>query len=67
MNYVLPSDAPPSGVEPSSSSMASRQLLTASSARLSPISMETPVQPVHSRTNTDDTEAVRHEHYRGFV
>ncbi|MCI4392685.1 hypothetical protein PGIGA_G00148790 [Pangasianodon gigas] len=52
-------DAPPSGDEPSSSSMASRPLFTASSARLSPISMETPVQPVHSRPNTDDTEAGR--------
>ncbi|XP_060739792.1 centrosomal protein POC5 [Tachysurus vachellii] len=50
-------DAAPSGDEPSSSSMASRPLFTASSARLSPISMETPVQPVHSRTNTDDREA----------
>ncbi|GAA6109049.1 centrosomal protein POC5 [Tachysurus ichikawai] len=50
-------DAPPSGDEPSSSSMASRPLFTASSARLSPVSMETPVQPVHSRTNTDDREA----------
>ncbi|KAI5088323.1 centrosomal protein POC5 isoform X1, partial [Silurus meridionalis] len=50
-------DASPSGDEPSSSSMASRPLFTASSARLSPTSMETPVQPVHSHTNIDDTEA----------
>ncbi|KAF5906673.1 centrosomal protein POC5, partial [Clarias magur] len=50
-------DAPPSGEEPSSSSMANRPLFTASSSRMSPISVETPVQPVHSRTNADDTEA----------
>ncbi|XP_060763135.1 centrosomal protein POC5 isoform X3 [Neoarius graeffei] len=50
-------DAPPSGDEPSSSSVASRPIFTASSARLSPVSMETPVQPVHSRANTEDMEA----------
>ncbi|KAK3514582.1 hypothetical protein QTP70_021637 [Hemibagrus guttatus] len=59
-------DAPPSGDEPSSSSMASRPLFTASSARLSPISMETPVQPFHSRTNTDDTEANQQSSQPGF-
>ncbi|TSM85918.1 Centrosomal protein POC5 [Bagarius yarrelli] len=49
--------APPSRGEPSSSSVASRPLFTASSAHLSPVSMETPVQSVHSRPNTDNTEA----------
>ncbi|XP_058230799.1 centrosomal protein POC5 [Hemibagrus wyckioides] len=59
-------DAPPSGDEPSSSSMASRPLFTASSARMSPISMETPVQPVHSHAKTDDTEANQHSSQPGF-
>lgn len=67
VNYILPLDAPPSGDEPSSSSIASRPLFTASSARLSPISMETPMQPVHSRTYTDNTEAVRYARYKGMA
>lgn len=50
-------DAPLPRDEPSSSSVASRPLFTASSAHLSPVSMETPVQLVHSRPNTDNTEA----------
>ncbi|XP_053336443.1 centrosomal protein POC5 [Clarias gariepinus] len=50
-------DAPSLGEEPSSSSMANHPLITASSSRMSPISVETPVQPVHPRTNADDTEA----------
>ncbi|KAI4875481.1 hypothetical protein NFI96_030042 [Prochilodus magdalenae] len=50
-------DAPGLGEEPGSSSMASRPLRTASSARLSPIVMESPVQPAPSRSNAEDTEA----------
>ncbi|KAL7839653.1 hypothetical protein SRHO_G00263110 [Serrasalmus rhombeus] len=49
-------DAPLSGEEPGSSTMASRPLRTAS-ARLSPIVMESPVLPAPSRSNAEDTEA----------
>lgn len=59
-------DAPPSGDEPSSSSMASRPIFTASSARLSPISMESLVQPVHSRTTTDDPDTDQFSSQPGY-
>uniref|UniRef100_A0A8B9RJM1 Centrosomal protein POC5 n=1 Tax=Astyanax mexicanus TaxID=7994 RepID=A0A8B9RJM1_ASTMX len=51
-------DALLSGEEPSSSSMTSRPLRPTSSARLSPIPMESPVQPVPTRSNTEDIETV---------
>ncbi|XP_066512872.1 centrosomal protein POC5-like isoform X1 [Hoplias malabaricus] len=50
-------DAPHSGDDPSS--MANRPLRTASSARLSPIVMESPLPHAPSRNNAEDTEAVR--------
>ncbi|XP_067294357.1 centrosomal protein POC5 isoform X1 [Pseudorasbora parva] len=50
-------DAPPSGDERSSSSMANRPPRTVSSARLSPIVMESPIQLGHSHSNTEDIEA----------
>ncbi|XP_048045063.1 centrosomal protein POC5 [Megalobrama amblycephala] len=53
----LDRDAPPSGDEPSSSSMANHPPRTVSSARLSPIVMESPIQPGPSHSNTEDGEA----------
>uniref|UniRef100_A0A3B1IKG2 Centrosomal protein POC5 n=1 Tax=Astyanax mexicanus TaxID=7994 RepID=A0A3B1IKG2_ASTMX len=58
-------DALLSGEEPSSSSMTSRPLRPTSSARLSPIPMESPVQPVPTRSNTEDIETEQFPHRPG--
>ncbi|XP_062873696.1 centrosomal protein POC5 [Trichomycterus rosablanca] len=50
-------ESPLLGEQPSTSSMTNRPLRTASSARLSPISMESPVQPTHSYSDKEHTEA----------
>ncbi|XP_051949956.1 centrosomal protein POC5 [Xyrauchen texanus] len=52
----LDRDAPPPGDEPSISSLANHTQRTVSSARLSPIVMETPIQLASSISNTEDVE-----------